>query len=156
MSTTTFSGPVKSPGGFITTSYTLATSLAPLVMTAEDAGKPVLLFTDGCAVTLPTDALPGAKVTVIVNFAQSTGSTISTGGGMVGSIYVGVSTASTGKHWVAAAGNNTITLNGTTTGGIVGDILEFTYVANIIAAQFWVVTGQITGSGTLVTPFSTV
>lgn len=57
------------------------------------------------------------------------------------------------QPWAAASGNNTITLNGTTTGGqAVGDIIKIVD----IAADKWLVIGFTRSSGAEATPFSTV
>lgn len=56
---------------------------------------------------------------------------------------------------LAAAGNGTthvaISSNGTTTGGVIGDF----YRVTAISATQWVVQGQISGSGSIATPFAT-
>lgn len=58
-----------------------------------------------------------------------------------------------GQPWPTAAGNNTITLNGTTTGGAaVGETITITDVA----ANVYAVIGFTTSSGVEATPFSTV
>ena len=68
-----------------------------------------------------------------------------------------ITTASTGdtpdlaQPWVTASTSDTITLNGTTTGGVaIGDWVEL----HDIAANQWAVTGETTTSGTEATPFS--
>jgi hypothetical protein len=55
------------------------------------------------------------------------------------------------KGYSAGASDDTISLNGTTTGGLqVGDWIE----AEDIAANLWVVKGMLSGSGAEATPFS--
>lgn len=56
----------------------------------------------------------------------------------------------------SAAGNNTITLNGTTTGGVLGTfvILNDLFGGPAVAGQ-WVAEINALGSGTAATPFST-
>ena len=44
-----------------------------------------------------------------------------------------------------------VTMNGTTTGGLIGTSIRFT----CLSATRWMVTGQIFGSGTVATPFAT-
>jgi hypothetical protein len=59
--------------------------------------------------------------------------------------------ADTVVGWETAATSDTITLNGTTTGGVsIGDWIELVD----IAADQWTVTGITTSSGTEATPFS--
>ncbi|MCK4621292.1 MAG: hypothetical protein KAT62_03655 [Desulfuromonadales bacterium] len=60
-------------------------------------------------------------------------------------------TGTTGfNHWEAAATSDTITLNGTTKGGYIGDIVELTDIADGV----WLVSGSLKQTGTEVTPFS--
>lgn len=49
-----------------------------------------------------------------------------------------------------AATSDTITMNGTTTGGIIGSYIELTDVS----LGFWLLSGNIIASGTVATPFS--
>jgi hypothetical protein len=70
-----------------------------------------------------------------------------------GSVFIGVHNATTGKVFQASqvSNANTLTLNGTTTGGVsVGDTVLFTDIMSGI----WSVQGTVVGSGTLATPFS--
>jgi hypothetical protein len=55
------------------------------------------------------------------------------------------------RTWTAGSTDDTITLNGTTTGGVkLGDFIEF----EDVAATMWAVRGYITQSGAEATPFS--
>lgn len=55
------------------------------------------------------------------------------------------------RGWTAGATDDTITLNGTTTGGVsIGDWIEIQDIAPLT----WSVTGSVTGSGVVATPFS--
>jgi len=47
--------------------------------------------------------------------------------------------------------DNTITMNGATSGGLVGTFFKMTYIA---ADELWFVGGDMRGSGSVVTPFS--
>ena len=47
--------------------------------------------------------------------------------------------------------DNVITMNGTTTGGVVGTSFRTTYIAE---TNLWFVSGQMRGSGSIATPFS--
>lgn len=70
-----------------------------------------------------------------------------------GSVFIGVHNATTGKVFQAnqVSNANTLTLNGTTQGGVsIGDTVEFTD----IAAGIWAVQGTVVGSGSIATPFS--
>lgn len=61
-----------------------------------------------------------------------------------------VVTATTSGSFGTASNTNTITLNGTTTGGIAGSIVEF----QDVAVGKWAVKVAANGSGTAATPFS--
>jgi len=69
---------------------------------------------------------------------------------MVGQITMGNTTG--GNGWQEAAGgtDDTITMNGTTTGGIAGSYIE----VEDIAENVWRVSGHVIGSGTLAALFS--
>lgn len=54
------------------------------------------------------------------------------------------------QPWPTAASSDTITLNGTTTGGLLGDWIE----VQDVAANLWSVIGVTSCSGTEATPFS--
>jgi hypothetical protein len=72
---------------------------------------------------------------------------------MQGSIETLIDTSATGKAWQAntTANANTITMNGSTTGGAtIGDEIELIDIAKGVIA----VRGQIMGSGGISTPFS--
>ena len=56
------------------------------------------------------------------------------------------------KQWVANGSTHiAATMNGTTTGGIIGSFLEFTCVTSTL----WVVSGTVVASGTPATIFTT-
>ena len=68
----------------------------------------------------------------------------------VGAVYTGIDSEETGETFLAAAANDVMTFNGTTTGGIVGSWIECTAIAS---AKYFVRAGLI-GSGTIATPFA--
>lgn len=59
-------------------------------------------------------------------------------------------TTGAGTHEAAGGTDDTITLNGTTTGGIVGSYIEL----EDVSANLWRVNAHLAGSGVLATPFS--
>ena len=69
---------------------------------------------------------------------------------MQGLVITAQDAADTLVGWETAAGSDTITLNGTTKGGIRGDYYEITDVA----AGLFSIRGVVSGTGTEVTPFS--
>jgi hypothetical protein len=105
--------------------------------------------------TLPAATGSGAKFTFVVGAVNTSNHLIKVTGDDV--MYGNIITNSTGdtpdlaQPWPTAADSDTITLNGTTTGGVaIGDFVELTD----IAADTWMVFGHTTTSGTEATPFS--
>jgi hypothetical protein len=69
---------------------------------------------------------------------------------MAGIVLSGADGGSTVNGWETAASSDTITLDGSTTGGIRGDWIE----VQDVATGFWRVTGWTSSTGTEATPFS--
>ena len=71
---------------------------------------------------------------------------------LLGTVDIVINTSAT---TLAALGNGTthraVSSNGTTTGGVQGD----RYRVTAISATQWVITGLVSGSGALATPFAT-
>ena len=170
MANTTFSGPVRSLNGFISfgpkavvsltadTTLTVATH-AGRIMTCNDADG---IFTLPSITSGSASAVAGAND---YNVASNLGTTylfwvetlatdmdIYTDGTdkFVGAVYTGIDSEETGETFLAAAANDVMTFNGTTTGGIVGSWIECTAIAS---AKYFVRAGLI-GSGTIATPFA--
>jgi len=170
MANTTFSGPVRSLNGFISfgpkavVSLTADTSLtvashAGRVLTCNDAdGK----FTLPSITSGSSSAVAGTNdYNVLSNLGTTylfwvetlaTDMDIKTDGTdkFYGAVYTGIDSEETGETFVAAATNDVMTFNGTTTGGIVGSWIECTAIAS---AKYFVRAGLI-GSGTIATPFA--
>ena len=70
----------------------------------------------------------------------------------VGGVYIGVDNAATGESQRADGSDNTFTMNGSTQGGDAGSYVEF----EAAAALTWSVRGDLLGSSSIITPFSTV
>lgn len=152
MAQTTFSGPVRSNRGF-----TAAGSSAVVEITAETTltyadhvGRIIEINDADGAVTLPTittDTI-GAKYTFFIG-TDATDLDVQTDGTdkFVGSLSVAGTTT---KAFAPAAANDVISMNGTTTGGDRGSIIEVT----AIATAEYMVSGTLVGSGTVVTPFA--
>ncbi len=170
MANTTFSGPVRSLNGFISfgpkavvsltadTTLTVATH-AGRILTCNDAdGK----FTLPSITSGSSSAVAGANdYNVLSNLGctylfwvetLATDMDIKTDGTdkFYGAVYTGIDSEETGETFVAAATNDVMTFNGTTTGGIVGSWIECTAIAS---AKYFVRAGLI-GSGTIATPFA--
>lgn len=166
MGQTTFSGPVRSLGGFYTagSSATVSLTADATLTVAAHAGRTLRCNdADGkftlptIVATTPTDSTSpsqtnnvGAQFYFVIETA-ATDLDIKTDGTdkFVGGLYIGVNNA-TGKTFISGATNDVITLNGTTKGGLTGSVVQVT----AIAAAKYAVTGILLGSGTLVTPFA--
>lgn len=114
--------------------------------------------TAGVTVTLPAAEGTGARF-IIVNRADLSGNMVVqvTGDDKFIGCLMGISTGDTpdlAQPWAAGASDDTVTLNGTTSGGEggAGDIIEVIDVA----VNIWLIDGRIFQSGTEVTPFSSV
>tara|TARA_R110000824_G_C14853002_1_gene640320 strand:- start:57 stop:593 length:537 start_codon:yes stop_codon:yes gene_type:complete len=178
MGKTTFSGPVSSLGGFYsagknsvvdvpngTASFTIGTTSGYDV--ADYAGKLITLSDAAMTITLPTisaadPADPTApsqlnNLGLIFRFfvaLDSTAMIINCGGSdvFVGGVYIGVDDAATGESQRSDGSDNTFTMNGSTQGGDAGSYVEF----EAAAALTWSVRGDLLGSSSIITPFTTV
>lgn len=135
-----------------TASLTTADSGKLVVLNAADAGSTAV------TVTLPAATGSGVHYKIVVGTvnAMSAGYKIQVANSS-DTIDGQITTASTGdspdlgQPWVTAAASDTITFDGTTTGGVaIGDYIELTD----IASNQWTVSGATTSSGTEATPFS--
>jgi hypothetical protein len=126
---------------------------------ATHEGKTLLLGEVGgnaaLAATLPAATGGGAIYRFVVSVVNTSGYTIKVTGNDV--MYGNIVATSTGdtpdlaQPWPTAADSDTITLDGTTTGGVaIGDWIE----VQDIAADKWAVRGVVTASGAEATPFS--
>jgi hypothetical protein len=166
MATTTFSGPVKSLGGFISAGAANDISLtADTTLNVKDHAGRVLRVNDADGVfTLPTIVATSVSDQTDPNQTNNVGATftffietaatdldIKTDGTdkFVGGLYTGVTNA-TGKTFISGASNDVITLNGSTKGGLAGSMITVT----VITTAKYSVSGITLGSGTLVTPFA--
>lgn len=154
MGQTTFSGPVKSQAGFITGVESLSTPVTATSLALTDSYNgltAVISRAAGTAVTLPAALGTQAKYKVqLATSVTSNSTTIKVANAtdiMQGSAVV---TATTPGAFYTTATSDTVTLNGSTTGGLAGSYVELTDVA----AGIWLVTAVLVGSGTVATPFS--
>lgn len=155
MGQTTFSGPVKSQAGFITGVESLSAPVtgSSLAVTADAYNGQTIVVSRaaGTAITLPASS--GSQASYKIQLATSVTSnstTVKVANAtdiMQGSAVV---TASTPGSFQTTATSDTITLNGSTTGGLAGSYIELTD----IALGIWLVSAVLVGSGTVATPFS--
>lgn len=129
---------------------------ATLTLNASAHGDTVITTNRaaGTTFTLPASVGKGARFEIIVGTTITSNSLIvkvaNATDVMAGTALSGQDAADTTVLWETASTSDTITLNGSTTGGIKGDII----VLKDVSAGLWSV--QITGSatGTEATPFS--
>lgn len=125
---------------------------------ATHDGKVLLMTGTGAAKTqtLPAATGSGTRLRFVVGAVNTSNHVIAVADAtdvMYGNIITNSTgdTPDLGQPWPTAADSDTITLNGTTTGGqAVGDWIELID----IATNKWAVTGITTTSGTEATPFS--
>jgi len=171
MANTTFSGPVISKNGFIgtgpgsTVALTANTSLtvnahAGRILLTQDADGiftlPSIVATADAAVAGPGSDLNnanniGATFTFYVDLTATDVQIVTDGTDkFTGAAMIAVDDGSK-KAFFPAASNDVLSMNGTTTGGIVGSVIQVTALET---AQYLVHNTLILGSGTIVTPFS--
>jgi hypothetical protein len=156
MASTTFSGPVTSTAGFISGSDSLVTltGATATVTAAAHSGRTVLLDrAAGQALTLPAATGSGNKYMFFVKTTiTSNSTTIKVVGDdtMAGLAIVANDGGDTASIFETAADSDTITFNGTTTGGILGATVEL----QDVSADLWFVRVVGAATGTEATPFS--
>ena len=170
MANTTFSGPVISKNGFIgtgpgsTVALTANTSLtvnahAGRILLTQDADGiftlPSILTTANSASAGSTDYNNANNVGASFYFYVDTTATdvqIVTDGTdkFVGAAMIAVDDGAK-KAFFPAASNDVLSMNGTTTGGITGSVIQVTALQS---AEYLVHNTLILGSGAIATPFS--
>jgi len=156
MASTTFSGPVTSTAGFISGPDSLVTLTGDTatVTAAAHSGRTVLLDrAAGQALTLPAATGSGNKYMFFVKTTiTSNSTTIKVVGNdtMAGLAIVANDGGDTASIFETAADSDTITFDGSTTGGIRGATVEL----QDVAADLWSVRVVGAATGTEATPFS--
>lgn len=135
-------------------------AIAPITITAATSLKrnihagavTVLDSATGRIVTLPASTGKGDVYTVYVKTTVSSGSHVINVANSTDVINGGValSTDIGGTNMLAAASSDTITMNGSTTGGLAGSWVRLVDVA----AGFWWAEGFLVTTGTEATPWS--
>jgi len=127
------------------------------IVLATHEGKTLLMGEVGgnaeAAFTLPAATGSGATYTFVVSVVNTSNYIIqvTTTDIMQGSIITKDADAGGAQAWPTAADSDTITLNGTTTGGVsIGDTIK---LIDILSGT-WAVSGQVTQSGVEATMFS--
>ena len=156
MASTTFSGPVTSTAGFISgpDSLVAATAATLTVTAAAHAGRTVILDrAAGQAVTLPAATGSGnAYRFFVATTITSNTTTIKVVGDdvMAGVAIVANDTDASASIFETASTSDTITFDGSTTGGIRGATVEL----QDVAADLWSVRVVGAATGSEATPFS--
>jgi hypothetical protein len=168
MGQTTFSGPVKSLAGFISAgvSNSVTTAVGKTLTVANDAGKQIYYTSVSTATfTLPavntsspsdpTDPNQSNNYGATYNFVLSTTVTgnfivkvANSSDTMVGTAILGSGT--TALVFSTATASDTITLSGTTTGGVGGATIS----ATVVGANRYKVNVVSGATGAVATPFS--
>jgi hypothetical protein len=155
MASTTFSGPVTSTNGFITgTGVNSTVTAATLTVTkALYNGQTINLSrAAGITVTLPAATGTNAVYTFLVTTTVTSNSykiqVANSTDVISGTLNVA---GTTGTPFGTLPASDTITMNGTTTGGVAGSYVRITDAATGI---FVITAGGLIGSGTVATPFS--
>lgn len=129
-----------------TASATLGLSDAETLLTVSAAA--------GLTLTLPASAGNGAKYRILLHTTVTSNNVIiqvaNATDVMEGMITAAQDAADTVAAWETAATSDTITLNGSTKGGIKGDYIEI----EDAVSGFWRVVGFTSATGVEVTPFS--
>ena len=157
MANTNFSGPVVSTAGFISGANSLVTvdAATATVTAAAHAGRTVLLDrAAGQALTLPAATGTGNAYKFFVKTTiTSNTTTIKVADAtdvMAGMAIVANDGGATASIFETAADSDTITFDGSTTGGILGAVVEL----QDVAANLWAVKVTGAATGTEATPFS--
>lgn len=156
MATTTFSGPVVSTAGFINGAASLSpVTAATLDVTAADyAGRTVVLNrAAGQTITLPPATASGNTYRFFVLTTVTSNTTVIKVTGndtMAGMAVIANDTDASASIFETAADTDTITFDGSTTGGLRGAVVELTDVS----ADLWSVIVHSAATGSEATPFS--
>ena len=131
----------------------------PIALTASQSGS-VILVNDAAGLDFTLPAIAAADVGIWYRFVVTTTVTsnnfrvtAASGDFLNGGVWIAdFDTANTGAYFAANGSSHlACTMNGSTKGGKVGTVVEFT----AISATGWYVTGiQVFGDGALATPFS--
>jgi hypothetical protein len=147
-------GDLYQPPVMNTVTNVTASTLAPTV--ANSGTLYVLDRAAGIAVTLPSidSGEIGTKFRFLLKTTVTSNSTTikvpSASETMLGNAVVQSDSSNAALAYKASGTSDTITLNGTTTGGIAGDIIEVVAVSTTL----WMVDAVTSATGTEATPFS--
>lgn len=153
MGSTTFSGPVTSKGGFITGTDVNSTLTASAAITQETYNGQIINLSAaaGMTITLPAATGTNAMYRFVVSTTVTSNSYIIKVANATDVLVGKASVAgATGTVFSTLTASDTLTMNGSTLGGVAGSYVEIMDVA----AGIFVVRANLLGSGTPATPFS--
>jgi hypothetical protein len=137
----------------VSTRIVNCTASTLVISAASHDGKTITLNrAGGIAVTLPAATGSGARYRFVVGTKFTTSGTIKvTGTDTMTGLMLGLDDdGAPANAWTVSGTNDTITLDGTTMGGDIGDLIEI----EDVAAAVWQVNGFIKQTGTEATPMS--
>jgi hypothetical protein len=149
--------PVNLNGAILTGDATqVLTKTTASTLTAAQSGSLVVLNAAvGFTTTLPAPVVGLVyEFDVLTSVTSSSLKVITSGTGIYlhGAVVMGEASGAGTLNAVADGSSIvSIAMNGTTTGGLIGTVFTVTCVS----LTEWAITGVVTGSGTLVTPFAT-
>lgn len=132
---------------------TVTTATLALNLVSHEGRVVALSRAAGQAVTLPAATGSGARYRLLVTTTVTGPTTIKVANAadtMIGVVHTVTATTGAGTHQGASGTDDTITLNGTTTGGIAGSSIELVDAAS----TKWFVRAALIGSGILGTALS--
>ena len=142
---------VKFPGSYVGGGPIAGTD--PMTIDPDSHANRMIVFpAAGGAVTLPAATGTGHRYRFCVEILLTTDLVLNA---VSGDVFIGGfmgATDTSGISFIAVPGDDVITLNQTTSGGLAGSFIEI----EDVAAGFWMTTGWIVTSGAEGTPFSQV
>ena len=134
----------------------VATYTTTQTLAATQSGAMVLWnAAAGFTITLPAPVIGTQFMLAVLTSVTSSNHKVITDASttyLVGGVSIGEVAATTAPMFAANGTSiRSVTMNGTTTGGLIGTYMEVT----CINSTQWLIQGQILGSGTLATPFAT-
>lgn len=153
MAITTFSGPVRSLAGFITGTDGVSTVTASTLAVTSDYNGQVVNLSRAAGITVTLPAATGSNA--VYTFEVATTVTSNSYKIQVANstdVMNGLSSVggTTGAVFSTLPASDTITMNGSTTGGLAGSYVQVTDIASGV----FLVQASLVGSGTPATPFS--
>ena len=153
MGSTTFSGPVTSKAGFITGTDGNSTLTASATITQDTYNGQIINLSAAAGMTITLPAATGTNA--MYRFVVSTTVTSNSYKVQVANatdVMVGMASVAggTGTVFSTLTASDTLTMNGSTQGGVAGSYIE---IIDVAAGEF-IVRANLLGSGTPITPFS--